>query len=73
MGPSTCILNRLPGDADAASPGTPCEDHTLKSGTEIKGLLEVVFCLFFMRMTGCLCWVFLVAQMVKNLKIRQET
>ena len=49
VGPSTCILNRLPGHADAASPGTPWEDHTLKSGTKIKGLLEMVFCLFVFK------------------------
>ena len=73
VGPSTCILNRLPGHADAASPGTPCEDHTLKSGTKIKGLLEMVFCLFLKKMTGCLSWVSLVAQMVKNLQAMQET
>ena len=47
MGPNICILNRLPGHADAASPGTPCEDHTLKRGTKIKGLLEVVFLFVF--------------------------
>ena len=49
VGPSTCILNRLPGHADAASPGTPWEDNTLKSGTKIKGLLEMVFCLFVFK------------------------
>lgn len=37
----TCISHKLPGDADATDPGSPCEDHGISVREHLITIVEI--------------------------------